>query len=604
MKHIQNQLERFNQIQSVINQILHISLEPLTLEKQLEQILQLIISIPGLAVESKGAIFLVSKDEKYLELCVHNNLPRILITICSKVAFGTCLCGQAAQKKELVFSNCLDTDHHITYTGIPEHGHYCLPILSGDRILGVINLYLTHKHEHDMVEEEFLLAVTRTVAGIIERKRAEDALELSQYELRKIVGRQTSSDLFSPTLVKRFFTNWQNAVDSPCWPPPNLDHAKTILETVFVASLKKQEEEPVQISVTFIDPPSLLEEVTTQDCMTTIFAAPMAFSVESLVSLAPALDSISTSIMVTTSSETKNRLQIIGSVYFSHEGLHRFNAMDYALSPMDLFSVSTREAGNLMLFRGESAIGCFSSGELCDTTQPNFTQSPLAWNLLQVVQTHAEYAEYGMEYWESYRDLIDRLLLEASRRGHGGTILWLPSDRPLPDRKILDARFPIISAPEGSTLLHEFVKTDHKAKTHTSRGSRLSGRLKFLTNKRKLIELTEYLAQMACHDGALIISDRLQPLSFGSMFTAETWQGNVVTWHKDSEFFPSIQLNFAKRGMRHNSALNFVGQTPGSVAFVISQDGPIAGLTRKDKNSIYWWPDCLNKMWRETTTIP
>jgi hypothetical protein len=531
MGHIQDQLDRFNQIQSVINQILHISLEQLTLEEQLEKILKLIISIPGLAVESKGAIFLISKDEKYLELCVHNNLPRILLAICSKVAFGTCLCGQAAQTRELVFSNCLDTDHHITYTGIPEHGHYCLPILSGDKILGVINLYLSHNHKHDNVEEEFLLAVAKTVAGIIERKRAEEALEKSQSELRKVVDRQTSSDLFSPTLVKRFFTNWQDTKEGPCWPPPNLDHAKTILETVFVASLKKQEEVAVQISVTFIDPPSLLEEVTTQDCMTTIFTEPMAFSLESLVSLAPALDSISSSIMVTTTSQTNNRLQIIGSVYFSHEGLHRFNAMDYALSPLDLFSVSTREAGNLMLFRGESAIGCFSSGELCDTTQPTFTQSPLAWNLLQVVQTHAEYVQYGMEYWEAYRDLIDRLLLETSRRSHGGTILWLPSDHIKPDKKTLDPRFELTSAPEGSSLLNEFVKTDHKAKNHTSRGSRLSGRLKFLTSKRKLIELTEYLAQMACNDGALIISDRLQPLSFGSMFTAETWQGNVVTWH-------------------------------------------------------------------------
>jgi hypothetical protein len=598
MKHVKSQLELFNKIQSVINKILYVSLEPLSIEEQLEQILKLIISIPALAVESRGAIFLVPEDEKFLTLCVHHDMPRRLVATCSKVMFGTCLCGKAASSGELIFSNTLDQDHHITYPGIPEHGHYCIPIMSGEKILGVINLYLRHNHQRDKVEEDFLLAVAKTIAGIIERKLAEEALQKSQSELRKLVDRQTSSDLFSPALVQRFIANWDRNVKGPCWPPPKLEYAKIILEVVFVASLKKQEEEPVRVSVTFLDPSSLLEEVAAQDTITTIFQTPIAFSVESLVSIAPALDSISSSIMVTTVPGEADKLQIIGSVYFSHDGLHRFNAMDYALCPLDLFSVSTREAGNLMVFRGESVIGCFSSGELCEQTLPTFTESPLAWNLLQIVQTHPEFAEFGMDYWEAYRDLMDRLLLETARRSHGGTIMWLPGESAMPDNSLIDPRFPLKSAPDGSSLLREFVALEQLTKSRFARSRHISGKHGFLTNKRKLIELTEYLAQMACHDGALVISDRLMPISFGSMFTAGTWQGKVVSWQESSEFFPSVQMNFSKRGMRHNSALNFVGQCPGSVAFVISQDGPIAGLTRKDEESIYWWPDCLNKMWR------
>ncbi|MBF0358771.1 MAG: GAF domain-containing protein [Magnetococcales bacterium] len=600
MKHVQSQLDLHNKIQSIINKILYVSLEPISLDEQLDQILKLIISIPGLADDSKGAIFLVSDDGKYLTLCVHYNMPKKVVASCNKVMFGSCLCGKAASSGELIFSNGLDQDHFITYPEILEHGHYCIPVVSGKKILGVISLYLCKNHRRDKIEEEFLVAVARTVAGIVERRLVEEALLHTQSELRMFLDKQSSIDLFSPALVRRFFANWDRQDKGPCWPPPKLEHAKTILEVVFVASLKKQEDKSIRVSVTFVDPPSLLEEVAAQDTITTIFQTPLDFSVESLVSIAPALDSITTSVIVTTVPGEADKLQIIGSVYFSHDGLHRFNAMDYVLCPLDLFSVSTREAGNLMVFRGESVIGCFSSGELCNETLPAFTESPLAWNLLQVVQSHPEFSEFGMGYWDAYRDLMDRLLLETSRRSHGGTIIWLPDDGVVTDKGLIDPRFPLESAPDGATLLREFVALELLAKSRSVSNSQFSGKYGFLTNKRKLIELTEYLAQMACHDGALVISDRLKPLSFGSMFTARTWQGKVVSWQESSEFFPSVQMNFSKLGMRHNSALNYVGQCPGSVAFVISQDGPIAGLTRKDEESIYWWPDCLNKMWRDS----
>jgi hypothetical protein len=52
-----------------------------------------------------------------------------------------------------------------------------------------------------------------------------------------------------------------------------------------------------------------------------------------------------------------------------------------------------------------------------------------------------------------------------------------------------------------------------------------------------------------------------------------------------------------KKGMRHNSAIDFVGSCPGSIAFVISQDGPISALRMHDRETIYWWPDCLSQMW-------
>ena len=58
-----------------------------------------------------------------------------------------------------------------------EHGHYCVPIRSSDRkVLGVFTVYLRQGHPRDEKEEEFLGAVAYVLAGIVERRRAEEKI--------------------------------------------------------------------------------------------------------------------------------------------------------------------------------------------------------------------------------------------------------------------------------------------------------------------------------------------------------------------------------------------------------------------------------------------
>lgn len=99
---------------------------------------------------------------------------------CRRVDFGQCLCGRAALSREVLFAERPDDRHEIHYEGMEPHGHYCVPILSGDRSTGTIVLYLEQGHPRDAQQEEFLRAVAHTLAGIIERKRVEEALRQSE----------------------------------------------------------------------------------------------------------------------------------------------------------------------------------------------------------------------------------------------------------------------------------------------------------------------------------------------------------------------------------------------------------------------------------------
>ncbi len=177
----EEKLKRNYQIQNVISTVLRISLEPISLEKQLERILDLILSIPWLSLQSKGCIFLVEDEPDVLVMRAQRGLADVLLTSCANVPFGKCLCGRAASTGKTIFADHIDDRHETRYEGILPHGHYNVPIKSGERILGVINMYVSEGHKIDPVEKEFLSSVANTLAGIVERKQAEDKLKRNYY---------------------------------------------------------------------------------------------------------------------------------------------------------------------------------------------------------------------------------------------------------------------------------------------------------------------------------------------------------------------------------------------------------------------------------------
>jgi len=73
-KRAELQIERSYHIQKVISAVLKVSLQPVSLEEQLDRILELILSIPGLALKPKGYIYLV-EDEP--EVAGFKSLPAL-----------------------------------------------------------------------------------------------------------------------------------------------------------------------------------------------------------------------------------------------------------------------------------------------------------------------------------------------------------------------------------------------------------------------------------------------------------------------------------------------------------------------------------------------
>lgn len=168
--------------------ILELALEEMPLDELLQRTLDLVLWIPWLSIERKGAIFLVEDDPQTLVMRANRGLSPPLLTACAKVPFGACLCGLAAARQDPVYAARLDDRHTTRYLGIAEHGHYCVPIRSGRRTLGVITTYVVAGHEPAAIEFEFLMAVADTLAGVVMRRWAHGELEALQRRLAAANG--------------------------------------------------------------------------------------------------------------------------------------------------------------------------------------------------------------------------------------------------------------------------------------------------------------------------------------------------------------------------------------------------------------------------------
>ncbi|MBF0343789.1 MAG: response regulator [Nitrospirae bacterium] len=165
-------------IQNVVNSILKLSIEPISITEQLEKTLDMLGSLSCFSPKITGCIFIIEKDKPdTLVMKAHRGFNPQLLKTCRRLPIVRCLCGHSALTGKIIFKSALDDTHEIHYDGIGKHGHYCVPIKSKEKVLGLINLYLNEGHVRTYLEETFLTSVANTLAGIIERKLAEDKID-------------------------------------------------------------------------------------------------------------------------------------------------------------------------------------------------------------------------------------------------------------------------------------------------------------------------------------------------------------------------------------------------------------------------------------------
>ncbi|MEO5340673.1 MAG: diguanylate cyclase [Magnetococcus sp. MYC-9] len=160
-----------------VTAVLETGAAPLSMAEQLRIVLEIILTVPWLSLEYKGSIFLVSEGGEELVMAAQLGLSPVLLERCAQVAMGYCLCGRAAQSRETIFADHITETHEVRHPEMAPHGHYCIPILFGERLMGVLNLYVPDGHLRSAEEDAFLTTISYTLANLIEQRRNEERLK-------------------------------------------------------------------------------------------------------------------------------------------------------------------------------------------------------------------------------------------------------------------------------------------------------------------------------------------------------------------------------------------------------------------------------------------
>jgi PAS domain S-box-containing protein len=176
--------QREREQQTSLRQLLEIILRGESLDETLGKCLDQLLAVPWLAVQPRGGIHLMAESGDHLDLTVARGLPPPVLGQCSHLPLDRCLCGKAAATHQIVFASHVDARHEISYPGMADHGHYCLPLLDNrEQVMGVLVLYLQPDTQRNPAREQYLATVADILASYILRKRGEIALQRSQAEL-------------------------------------------------------------------------------------------------------------------------------------------------------------------------------------------------------------------------------------------------------------------------------------------------------------------------------------------------------------------------------------------------------------------------------------
>ncbi|MEO5348052.1 MAG: ATP-binding protein [Magnetococcus sp. YQC-3] len=208
LKQEEEKTNRLLHTKNVLNSLLQLATKPHTLDQLLEISLDHILTGTWIATMNKGAIFLYDKDCGKLVMRSQRGIHNSLLQTCNKVPSGECLCGIVFKTGEILFANSHDARHTRRYEEMAAHSHYCVPINTGEQLIGVINLYLHKSHVKSADEEELLGMIAKTLSWIIEHKQHEQGMIEQTVLINNILN--SSPDLAIAATDKNYCITYYN----------------------------------------------------------------------------------------------------------------------------------------------------------------------------------------------------------------------------------------------------------------------------------------------------------------------------------------------------------------------------------------------------------
>ncbi len=387
------------------------------------------------------------------------------------------------------------------------------------------------------------------------------------------------------------------------------------------ASMLREEERPVVFRTILAAPELFVPEGRPPEELQRLqFAQPLAFSIRELRRLSMA--AAPQRMLIGVWQEENRELFIWGLVNSGPRWLRDSQGGRRAAPPLPPVPVLHIDApGSMSVLKGNTLIGTLQDGQIAKVSIDLLTSSWLQRQFAMfqgniMSRHHAARQRACTEYGEQWAQLDLPLILSISVRmikrvvatlrsaRHGGSVIFIPADtietlcreNPYIDLKyrFADDRCRLTFSDLIIDIINRFARL-HGKRQHAQH-RKITWQDFENTNDERIVMLDEalfenayMLAGLTAVDGALVINrDDHSLVGFGGMISGTLPEVRVVAraWDKEGDRITLEETDAV--GTRHRSAYRLADALPGSVIIVVSQDGDVRLIGKKDGRVTYW----------------
>ncbi|MGN7986388.1 putative sensor domain DACNV-containing protein [Pedobacter sp. 22226] len=388
---------------------------------------------------------------------------------------------------------------------------------------------------------------------------------------------------------------------------PSAEVLNSFFEVLFYASLDTEEGDLIKVTTTLFNPIAVQPNKLKSDRWRFVkFDNKIAFNIANLVKLSKAADPWSSTLAVY--FDLQGNLWIHGLI---DQALHVQSFLNYESEDKPtqpgLFQASIIDIGSISVLRDYKLIASLNK-DILVTKYIDVLKSGIIYSLLRedakLIRDQAlqnltnRFLGTNLEDWEEFFDniwqnTISRLLIQIKNYHHGGALL-------ISDRETnLEIKYAISYKRIGSSIKN-LVQQNLKEENLLSQinNSDLSLDMELFINyqnclrakdnaKNDLKASIRFVSSHSCVDGLILLDGQLNTKGFGVIVRGLSPPDSIYV-SSSTTGKPYIEKNPKHFGTRHQSMFAYCFNNPGSIGFIVSQDGDIRATTRVGDKLIVW----------------
>ena len=396
--------------------------------------------------------------------------------------------------------------------------------------------------------------------------------------------------------------------------PPAVKVLTELFETLYFASLKREETQPISCRVAFIDrdrpDPDPPERMTPDRWKFFRLADDLPLTVRNLVKLSTAVDPWGSTLAVDT--DATGKLRIWGLIDQSvHYSTYVFKESSSGPEMPGVFQALIQGTGEIAVYTTYVLLGSLKQDSLVKRQQRVFQSGPVHSKLMESIKKFQRRVrnEVGSSLFDErghWNDSLEanwisalcRILIGIHKYEHGGAVLISESSTGLNPKyalrydRLADALFRASVLSIKHTYYSDLIHSDYLdgevegIPTGLYLDESVTGTELNDTND-ELTGCVRFLASLSRVDGLIWLDSQLRLKAFGVEITVHDDPHKVVI-AQDSHATKTKKLRLNQYGTRHRSMLRYCAANPNSVGFVVSQDGDIRAITRTENRVVLW----------------